>query len=77
MDRNSFDITAEVISSINSSHHITLDLFNSLSQNVGGGYIPVHLDYFEITLELSSPIPEPSTALLMGLGLAGLASRRR
>jgi hypothetical protein len=39
-----------------------------------GGEASSYLDFVEVTLQT---IPEPSTALLLAVGLAGLAARRR
>jgi hypothetical protein len=46
--------------------------FNLLLVTTGGAVVPTTSDSFTLNL-----VPEPGTALLMGLGLAGLATTRR
>jgi hypothetical protein len=49
-----------------------LDLFDSQQTDPGASVITDHGGSF-----YSTPVPEPSTALLLGLGLVGFAGRRR
>jgi hypothetical protein len=41
-----------------------------------GSFDYLAFDYFELNADID-PVPEPSTLVLIGLGLAGLAARRR
>jgi len=64
-----WDYTDLVVGGTFDSNLISVDLVNETPY----GWIAI--DYIAVTL--STPVPEPSTALLLGLGLVGLAARRR
>ena len=49
---------------------------SNLSFDWGGWGNWIAIDYIDVTLS-PVPVPEPSTALLLGLGLAGMAIRKR
>jgi hypothetical protein len=73
----SFNFTSDFVSGLNYlDFHVTNeDTAGQQPWEGPGGINPTGL-YYEITQATASPIPEPATLTLVGLGLAGLGARK-
>lgn len=75
-----FTLTPEMIAAANLAGRIQMNFDHRAGDDPNGvwfgSYDYIAFDYFEMTGD-AAPVPEPGTFVLLGIGLAGLAARRR